>query len=108
VKARRSPGIWSRRSGEVGQVAASHRLPRAETFHHVAQGESQVRILNATPGLSRLRLVVDGHVFEVSGLKDGETHLVDVSSAMRRGNNTITLVAQGKSEGTAVILIADK
>jgi hypothetical protein len=44
----------------------------------------------------------------VSGLKDGETHLVDVSSAMRRGNNTITLVAQGKSEGTAVILIADK
>jgi hypothetical protein len=53
--------------------------------------------------------VVDGHVFEVSGLKDGERRLVDVSSAMRRGNNnTITLIAQGKADGTASILIADR
>jgi hypothetical protein len=92
---------------EVGRDGP-HGAPRAEAFHHIAQGESQVTILNGTPGLSRLRLIVDGHVFEVSGLTDGETRLVDVSSAMRRGDNTITLIAQGKHDGTASILIADK
>jgi hypothetical protein len=92
---------------EVGRDGP-HGAPRAETFRHVAQGESRVTIVNNTPGLTRLKLVVDGHVFEVTGLMDGETRLVDVSPAMRRGNNTITLVAQGKSDGTANVLIADK
>jgi hypothetical protein len=92
---------------EVGRDGP-HGAPRAETSRHIAQGESQVTILNNTPGLMRLRLIVDGHPFEVTGLTDGESRLVDVSAAMRRGNNTITLVAQGKSEGTATILIADK
>jgi hypothetical protein len=67
-----------------------------------------VTILNGTPGLSRLSLVVDGHIFEVAGLTDGETRRIDVSSAMRRGNNTITLIAQSKRDGTASILIADR
>jgi hypothetical protein len=92
---------------EVGRDGP-HGAPRAETFRHIAQGESQVTILNGTPGLARLRLVVDGYPFEVSGLTDGETRLVDVSSAMRRGNNTLTLIAQGKTDGTASILIADR
>jgi hypothetical protein len=83
-------------------------VPRAETFRHIPQGESQVTILNGTPGLSRLSLVVDGHIFEVAGLTDGETRRIDVSSAMRRGNNTITLIAQSKRDGTASILIADR
>jgi hypothetical protein len=92
---------------EVGRDGP-HGAPRAETFRHVAQGESRVTIVNNTPGLTRLKLAVDGHVFEMTGLMDGETRLVDVSSAMRRGNNTITLVAQAKSDGTANVLIADK
>jgi hypothetical protein len=83
-------------------------VPRAETFRHIPQGESQVTISNGSPGLRRLRLVVDGHIFEVAGLTDGETRRIDVSSAMRRGNNTITLIAQSKRDGTASILIADR
>jgi hypothetical protein len=90
---------------EVGRDGP-YGVPRAATFHHVAQGESHVTISNGTPGLARLRLVVNGHAYEVTALTDGETRLLDVSSAMRRGDNTLTLIAQGKTDGTATILIA--
>jgi hypothetical protein len=83
-------------------------VPRSETFRHVAQGESHITVLNNTPGLDRLKLVVNGHVFEVGGLADGEKRDLDVSAAMRRGNNTITITAQGGDNGTAAILIADR
>lgn len=82
--------------------------PRSETFHHVARGESHLTITNGTPGLDRLKLVVNGQQFAVTRLTDGESRDLDVSAAMRRGNNTITITAQGKSQGTATILIADK
>jgi hypothetical protein len=82
-------------------------VPRRETFHHVARAESHVTILNGTPGLDAVKLVVNGKVFEERRLADGESRSVDVSSAMHRGNNTITVVAQGRDQGTAVILIAD-
>jgi hypothetical protein len=83
-------------------------LPRSETFRHVASGESHVMITNGTPGLTRLALVVNGHRYELRDLNDGETQTLDVSSAMHKGaNNRITVIAQGKAQGSAVILVAD-
>jgi hypothetical protein len=90
---------------EVGSVPG---VRRAETIHHVAHGESTVSITNLTPGLSSLRIVVNGRSFEVNDLVDGETRSIDISSAMRRNdNNTITVIAQGKAHGAAVVMIAD-
>ena len=43
----------------------------------------------------------------MNDLEDSETRQVDVSSAMSRGDNTLTLIAQGRTDGTATILIAD-
>jgi hypothetical protein len=73
----------------------------------VAQGESQVTILNNTHGLNRLKLVVNGHMFKLANLADGERRQLDVSAAMRKGNNTLTIAAQGGGHGTASILVAD-
>jgi hypothetical protein len=81
--------------------------PRSETYHHLARGESQLTVTNGVPGLDRLRVVVNGRQFELRNLDDGETRTLDVSSAMRKGDNTITLIAQGKDDGIATVLIAD-
>ena len=79
-----------------------------EVIKHVAQGESQVTVTNATPGVDRLRLIVDGQKFEVIDLQDGETRTLDVSSAMRRGtDNTIIVVCHGRKGSSAVVMIAD-
>jgi hypothetical protein len=83
-------------------------VPRRETFRHVASGESEVQIHNDTPGLEHLQLIVDGKSFEVKDLEDGETRQVDISGAMRRGSNTITVEARGKPGGSATMLIADR
>jgi hypothetical protein len=82
--------------------------PVSETFHHVARGESRLQITNGTPGVSRLKVTVNGRDFEVRGLDDGEVRSLDVGSAMRRGNNTITITAEGKDRGAATVMISDK
>ena len=91
----------------LATVGRESGVPRRETFHHVGRAESLVLIHNDTPGLTRLLVIVNGRQFEVTDLHDGEERAVDVARAMRRGDNTITLVAQGKANGSATVLIAD-
>ena len=83
-------------------------VPHRQTFHHVARRESRISVHNGRPGLTHLLLLVNGKRFELEDLKDGESRAVDVAGAMRRGNNTITLEAVGKTKGSATVLIADQ
>jgi hypothetical protein len=89
------------------QIGRGDGASRTDTFHHVARSESKVYVYNDTPGLTSLRLTVDGRSVMVNNLKDGETRLVDVARLMKRGDNTITLTAVGKPDGSATVLIAD-
>jgi hypothetical protein len=83
-------------------------VPKRVTLHHVAHGESRVSYRNGAPGLSELRLNVNGHEFVVTHLKDGQTGTLDVSSAMRkRERNTVTIEALGPRGSTATILVSD-
>jgi hypothetical protein len=67
-----------------------------------------VRISNGTPGLDRVRLVVNGHHFEAADLHDGDKRTLDVSSSMRKGSdNTIVVVAYGPRGGSAAVLVSD-
>jgi N-acetylneuraminic acid mutarotase len=91
---------------EVGTDGRSG-APRSETFRHVARADSLVTVMNGTPGVERLKLVVNGSMFEMRGLADSETRQLEVSAAMRDGNNRLTLTAHGKTRGTATVLIAD-
>jgi hypothetical protein len=83
-------------------------VPRSVTLHQVARGESQVTIRNGLPGLTDLRLHVNGHVFIVGNLTDGQTRTVDISAAMRKGErNTITVQALGPRGSSATVLVSD-
>jgi hypothetical protein len=81
--------------------------PSSQTVHHVSKGESTVTIYNGTPGLTRLELVVDGKRQEITGLTDGATRTVDVSSLLHKGSNTVTVVAQGKAGGSATVILTN-
>jgi hypothetical protein len=80
--------------------------PVTETVTQVPAAERYVTILNGTPGLKNLLVIVNGLRFRVAGLGDGQTRTLDVAAAMRPGDdNVIELQAHGKpgSQGTVVI-----
>ncbi len=82
--------------------------PVSQTYTGLPQAESKVRIANGSPGVKRVKLVVNGTRFKVWGLADGEVRFLDVSAAMRAGNaNTITVTARGKRGGSVVVIISD-
>lgn len=82
--------------------------PVSETITGIPYAENKVRILNGSPGLTNLSIIVNGREFKVNGLRDNEVKNINVASAMVTGdNNTITLTAHGKPGGSAVVIIHD-
>ena len=71
----------------------------------VAQKDHLVKINNRSPGLTNLRLQVNGTLMEVEELRDLEQRTVDISAALQPGfANQIVLSAVGES-GSAEIRI---
>jgi hypothetical protein len=55
-----------------------------------------------------IRLHVNGHRLDVMDLHDGAKRTLNVSSAMRKGNdNTIVVVARGPPRSSAAVLVSD-
>ena len=80
-----------------------------QTFTGIADAEHIVTVVNGSPGLRRLEVVVNGVTFPVKQLDDKEVVVVDIRSAMRVGtNNTITLIPRGKKGESADVTIADQ
>jgi hypothetical protein len=76
------------------------------TYANVPQAEGTLTIYNGSPGLSGLAISVNGTVFGVNNLKDGEVRTVDISSAMVAGdNNKIVMATAGRPGAAAYILI---
>jgi hypothetical protein len=74
----------------------------------IPQAENKVLVMNGAPGLRNLEAVVNGIRFKVTGLKDGENRTIDVSSAMRAGDdNVITVKGHGPKGGSAMIVVSD-
>jgi hypothetical protein len=79
--------------------------PVSETFTGVLDGTAIV-IANGDPGLTNLAITVNGEKFKASGLKDGETRTIDISSAASVGDEvTITLEARGRPGGEATVMV---
>ena len=75
-----------------------------QTFYGVPYEEHFVTIENG--GLKSLEIEVNGRTFKVKRLDDNEVRVVDISSAMKPGNNnTITLVPKGKKGESADVTI---
>lgn len=80
--------------------------PETETVEGLAQSEGTVALFNDTPGVTTLRIEVNGQTFMAAGLKDGERRTIDISSAMLPGNsNAVRLTALGKPGGSVEVMI---
>lgn len=79
----------------------------SQTHPDVPREEDTITVSNGKPGLKKLEIVVNGKRFKVNGLKDGEEQVVDVSSAMKPGNNVVTFDGSGKKGSYADVLIWD-
>ena len=83
--------------------------PDQQSWSDLPDYESKVTITNpASGGVSGATITVNGVRFQMSGLGDGESRTIDVSSAMLPGtSNTISATVHGSPGGTATIMIAN-
>jgi hypothetical protein len=67
-----------------------------------------VAIYNNTPGLRQLDIRVNGELFRVTRLHNGEVRTIDVAKALKPGtHNTVVLTARGSATGNAEVVISD-
>jgi hypothetical protein len=75
---------------------------------HVSQAENTVLIMNGTPGLKNLTTTVNGVVFRATGLRNGETRSIDISSALRPGTeNKVLVKGHGPKDSSAMVVVSD-
>ncbi len=79
-----------------------------QSFSNLPAAEHYVGIVNGTPGLAWLSILVNGQVFALDPLADGQSVLLDVGAAMGEGNtNVVVLAGQGVAGASASITIGD-
>src|SRR5262249_24181261 len=82
--------------------------PTPTILSGINASERHVYIKNGVPGVTNLRVEVNGRRFESAHLADGETLTLDISSALRPGaNNNVSVVPLGAPAGTAVIIVSE-
>jgi hypothetical protein len=82
--------------------------PAVETFTGLPHAEHFVTFTNGAPGLKNLLVVVNGMNFRVTDLGDNEEQTLDVSIAMRIGNeNLVQFQAFGKPGASATVVLHD-
>lgn len=81
--------------------------PQTDIYNGIDQSESRLTVYNGKPGLSNLKIQVNGTTFTANNLQDGQQQVLDISSALTAGgNNTVTVTSIGKPGGSAVLLVA--
>jgi hypothetical protein len=82
--------------------------PVTQTFSNLLEDESNVTISNGSPGIGSVELLVNGTAFRVTGLANGETRSLDISSAMVAGSaNVVSVTTRGRPGGSAMIFISN-
>jgi hypothetical protein len=92
----------------IATVGRGAGVQPVQIMRDMPAAESHVTIINATPGVGRIWLVVNSKLFKMTDLQDGETRTLDVASAMRAGsNNTIRVITLGLNGGSATVFVSD-
>ena len=74
----------------------------------ILSAERLLRVQNGTPGLTKLTIVVNGHSYFLTPLRDGESLWLDVGAAMIPGDgNTVVLLAEGAEGASATVTLGD-
>ena len=88
---------------------ASGRKGRArETHTGLPWAESKVQLVNGSPGVRSVRLIVNGKSFRTVRLAAGAESKLDVTRAMKPGSaNRITVIAHGRRGSSVLVVISD-
>lgn len=90
------------------QITVTGLDPIVETFPGIPSAEHFVSVQNGRPGLTQLKVLVNGRAFVLAGLQSGGVATLDVGSAMIPGeNNTVVLVGEGPVGASATVAIGD-
>ena len=87
--------------------------PQSVIHKSVLSAERVATVINGSPGLTNLRLEVNGVQFQVAGLKDGEQRRIDISSGLYppytldNSGNTVIATPVGKPGGSAIIMLSN-
>lgn len=81
--------------------------PSTYSWDDIPQEWHLVDVQNFDPGLTNIQLRVNGDVYEIAGLKDGESRQLDIAASLHDGDNSVSLTALGKPGGEAWVLIHD-
>jgi hypothetical protein len=92
-----SANLYLSQSGEVKVV-----------FNHLSQNDKYVNLKNGTPGLRYARVIVNGTVFPLNGLANGDNQVVEISSALTGGTgNTVVIEGFGTKGAGASVSIGE-
>ena len=102
-------------AGNVTQcdpVLATLRIPEAggavrKQFGNIPVQERFLTIQNGAPGLTSLRVRVNGSLYELVALAPDEVRTLDLGSRMRAGANTVVLKGWGAPGASALVLLSD-
>lgn len=77
-------------------------------FTNIQAAERFVGVLNGTPGLTKVTVVVNGSSYVLAPLSDGGSKSLDVSAAMNPGDaNTVVVIGEGAEGASAAVSIGD-
>lgn len=91
----------------VTTLTVTNRGPARQTFRGIPQDESFISIQNIGSGIRGLDIKVNDQKIRVAGLAENEIRVINLSSALTAGDNTVTLIGYGLPGASAVIAIGD-
>jgi hypothetical protein len=91
----------------LATLTADNAQEGEQTYSDVPQAENKVTVTNGTPGVKKVEVTANGKKFKLSGIQDGETQTLDISSALHPGDNTVTVKVNGPRGATVNVVIWD-
>jgi hypothetical protein len=92
----------------IAQLVRQQGQPHQEVFRHLPQAESTLTLTNGKPGLEVVDVLVNGRLFRLDDLRDGQTRMLSVAAAMRPGSrNTIRVIDHAPLGSSALLVISD-
>jgi hypothetical protein len=80
-----------------------------QRFEGILAAERYLRVINGSPGLTGLEVVLNGHLFRLGSLAADQSLVADLGAAMNEGDaNVVVLTGYGEVGASALVLITDQ
>lgn len=81
--------------------------PVTQQVAGVGQADSTLTIINDATSADNVTVDVNGHTYQVSGLKAGQRTSLNISSALTSGANSVSVTLAGKPGSSAAVLFGN-